>query len=132
MKRYAVVRNNQIMSVILWDGVSEYSVEPGATLMLESDALAQSIPWYVPPDPTVKAQAAIATNRANVTQDQTIASQADVISNGTGTMTLAQLTTTVRQLAQGLAALARNDATSNKQRTALIQQVLALYDDTST
>lgn len=132
MKRYAVIRNNLIMGVILWDGQSDYTPEPGTTLMLEADAIAAGIQPYVAPDPTVKAQAAIAVNRATATQDQSIATQADAVANGTGTMTLAQLTTAVRQLAQGLAVLARNDAAGNKQRTAIIQQMLALFDDTNT
>lgn len=131
MQRYAVIQNNLIRSVILWDGASAYTPDPGTTLMLEADAIAAGLQWYVTPDPTLKAQAAIAVNRANATQDQTIATQADAVANGTGTLTAAQLTATVRQLAQAVAVLARNDTQGSRQRTAIIQQLLAVFDDSS-
>lgn len=129
MQRYAVVQNNLIMGIILWDGVTPYTPPAGSTLVLESDAIAAGLSYYVPPDPTTKARAAIATNRSSATQDANIATQADTVANGTGTLTTAQLTSTVRQLAQAVAALARNDAQGCRQRNAVILQMLALYDD---
>lgn len=130
-QRYAVIQGGQITSVILWDGVSTYTPPTGATLTLEADAIAAGIPRAAVVDFTAKAQAAIAVNRANAVQDATIATQADAVANGTTALTLAQLTTTVRQLAQAVAVLARNDIQGSRQRTATILRMLSEYDDTN-
>lgn len=71
-----------------------------------------------------QAQAALETNDADLAQDNAIITQATAIANSTGTPSLAQLTATVRQLAQGVAILADNDKHSKQQLNVLIQLVV--------
>lgn len=131
-QRYAVIQGGQIVTTISWAGdAAPDGLPAGTTLMLESDAITQGVPRAVPAEkPVSLAQDAILANRTNIAQDMALVTAAQALTSGSGSLTNAQLTAAVRQLATAVIALARNDAQGNRQRSALILRDLASFDPT--
>lgn len=81
---------------------------------------------------TIRAQAAqaLATNKTDITQAGNISTQAAAIAATTGTFTLAQATTNIRSLAQGVKLLADHDIATKQQINGLIRLVIGQLDAT--
>lgn len=92
-----------------------------------------------PEDPAVanqqtlqqQAQAALVANRNDQNQDQTIITNAATITGTNGTLTSAQLSNFVRQLAQAVSILAGNDANAKKELNAITRLMLQQFDATN-
>lgn len=78
-----------------------------------------------------QAQAALAANRADQTQDGTIQTGAATINATAGPFTLAQCTTFIKQLATAVSTNAGNDINTKKELNALIRLALSQFDATN-
>jgi hypothetical protein len=129
MQRYAVVVGGRIVRIIRQDPSLGPPTAPiGAVVMLEAEAIAQGYLSSDGVDDTRRAEQAINKALRAATRAATIAGNADDLANASGSMTNAQLTQAVRQLANWVGALARFEVMSNRQRVALILHHMVDFD----
>jgi hypothetical protein len=125
LQPYVLVRNGRIETKAMLDPDHlPTNLPSGLTLMTESAAALQGLTQGDPADDTdddlSRAKTAILLDALAYRRAATIGDNADSVAGGSGAVTLAQLTATVRLLASWIAVLCRHDVMVQRELMALI------------